>query len=68
MKLKNKSILKFISNTGWILFKEIYAVLVSLIVGSLSARYLGPSNYGLISYGGALISFFSLLHSLGWEM
>lgn len=65
MKLKNKSILKFISNTGWILFKEIYAILVSLIVGSLSARYLGPSNYGLISYGGALISFFLIVTQLG---
>ena len=65
MKLKNESILKFASNTGWILFKEVYAVLISLIIGSLSARYLGPSNYGLISYGGALISFFLIVTQLG---
>ncbi len=65
MKLKNESILKFVSNTGWILFKEVYAVLISLIIGSLSARYLGPSNYGLISYGGALISFFLIVTQLG---
>ncbi len=62
---KNKTLIKFVNNTGWILFKEVYAMLVSLIVGSLSARYLGPSNYGLINYGGSLISFFLIVTQLG---
>lgn len=65
MNKKNNALKKFIDNTGWILFKEFYSILVSLIVGSLSARYLGPSNYGLISYGGALISFFLIVTQLG---
>lgn len=65
MKIKNKILWKFINNTGWILFKEIYAMLVSLIVGSLSARYLGPSNYGLINYGSSFISFFWIVSQLG---
>lgn len=65
IRLKNKTLWKFISNTGWILFKEVYSILVSLIVGSLSARYLGPSNYGLISYGGSFISFFLTVSQLG---
>jgi len=63
--IKNKTWLKFMNNTSWILFKEIYAMLISLVVGSLSARYLGPSNYGLISYGGSLISFFLIVSQLG---
>lgn len=65
MYKKNKTLIKFVNNTGWILFKEVYAMLVSLIVGSLSARYLGPSNYGLINYGGSLISFFLIVTQLG---
>ena len=65
MKAKNKILWKFVNNTGWILFKEIYAMLVSLIVGSLSARYLGPSNYGLINYGSSFISFFWIVSQLG---
>jgi len=65
VKVKNKILWKFINNTGWILFKEIYAMLVSLIVGSLSARYLGPSNYGLINYGSSFISFFWIVSQLG---
>ena len=40
-------------------------MLLSLIVGILSARYLGPGNYGLIHYGTAWITFFVALSNLG---
>lgn len=36
------------------------------MVGSLSARYLGPSNYGLLNYGTSLISFFNTVSTLGF--
>lgn len=63
-----KSILsKFVGNTGWMLFRNIYSMLVSLIVGSLSARFLGPSNYGLINYGAAIITFFTTISKLGMD-
>lgn len=47
------------------LFQNIYSMLVSLVVGSLSARFLGPSNYGLLSYGSSIISFFLIVSKLG---
>lgn len=56
---------KFVSNTSWMIGSKIYSMLVSLIVGSLSARYLGPSNYGILNYGTAIISFFNVISSLG---
>lgn len=40
-------------------------MVLSLIVGTISARYLGPSNYGLMGYGTALISFFMSFCTLG---
>ena len=58
---------KFISNTSWQLVQTIYSMLLSLIVGSLSARYLGPSNYGLIGYGASLVSLFSSVCKLGMD-
>ena len=59
-KNKESSVLKkFVGNTGWMMFRNIYSMLVSLIVGSLSARFLGPSNYGLLTYGNAIIAFFT---------
>ena len=49
------------------MFRNIYSMLVSLIVGSLSARFLGPSNYGLLTYGSSIISFFTTVSRLGMD-
>ena len=56
---------KFVANTNWLLFKNIYSMLLSLVIGALSARYLGPSNYGLIGYGASLVSLFTSISQLG---
>lgn len=56
---------KFVVNTNWLLFKNIYSMLLSLIVGALAARYLGPADYGLIGYGASLVSLFTSISQLG---
>ena len=58
---------RFIGNTGWMMAQNIYSMLLSLIIGSLSARYLGPSNYGLLNYGTSIIAFFSIISKLGFD-
>lgn len=52
-------------NAGWLIGGRIVQMLISLIVGVLTARYLGPGNYGLVNYGSAYVSFFSSLCTLG---
>ncbi|MGM9679881.1 MAG: flippase [Eubacteriales bacterium] len=68
-KAKKESSLmgRFVGNTGWMMFRNIYSMLISLIVGSLSARYLGPSNYGLLNYGSSIIAFFTTVSKLGMD-
>lgn len=39
--------------------------LLQFVVGILSARYLGPSDYGLINYASAVIAFFVPIMQLG---
>ena len=56
---------KFVGNTSWLLFQNIYSMMLSLVIGALSARYLGPSNYGLIGYGASLVSLFTSVSQLG---
>lgn len=56
---------KFIGNTSWMMVNKIYSMFISLLVGALSARYLGPANYGLLNYGTSIISFFTTISSLG---
>ena len=58
---------KFVLNTGWMMFAQIYQMIVSLIIGVISARYLGPSNYGTINYAASYVSFFSIACQLGLE-
>ena len=58
---------RFVGNAGWMMLKNIYSMLLSLIVGSLSARFLGPSNYGVLSYGTSIISFFTIVSKLGMD-
>lgn len=56
---------KFLTNTFWILGGQMIKMLISLFISMLTARYLGPSNYGLINYVGSYIAFFTSLVGLG---
>ena len=59
--LKNKEV----GNAGWLIGGKVFQMLISLVVGVITARYLGPSNYGLIGYGTAYVTFFSAFCTLG---
>ena len=54
-----------VKNAGWIIGGKITQMGISLIVGLLTARYLGPSNYGLINYVSAYTAFFMSFCTLG---
>ena len=56
---------KVAQNAGWIIAEKIIQMFVSLIVGIITTRYLGPTNYGFINYANAYTGFFFALSSLG---
>lgn len=58
---------KYIKNTSWMLIERIYQMLLSLAVGLLTARFLGPSNYGIINYVASFVSFATPICGLGLE-
>ena len=62
-----KRILKnaVVKNASWLIAGRIAQMLISLVVGLLTARYLGPSNYGLINYANAYTAFFMAFCTLG---
>ena len=62
MKLLNN---KIASNALWIIVGRIAQSLVALVVGMLTARYLGPSNYGLLSYASSIVAFVVPIMNLG---
>lgn len=56
---------KAVKNAGWLVMGKIMQMIISLFVSLLVARYLGPSNYGLINYAAAYTAFFTSICTLG---
>lgn len=55
------------NNAKWIIICKIIQSVMQLIIGMLSARYLGPSNYGLINYAASIVVFALPLMKLGFN-
>ena len=56
---------KTVKNAGYLIAGKIIQMVFGVVVGVLTARYLGPANYGLINYAGAYTAFFTVFCTLG---
>ena len=56
---------KVVSNATWIISCKIIQAIVGLIVSMLTARYLGPSRFGVISYAQSITAFFTPIMQIG---
>ena len=56
---------KEINNASWIIGGRVAQMVLALVVGIFTVRYLGPANYGLINYGMAYTNFFMAFCTLG---
>lgn len=54
-------------NAKWIIGCKIVQSIMQLLIGMISARYLGPSNYGLINYAASIVAFAMPLMKLGFD-
>lgn len=56
---------RIMNNASWLIGGKIAQMLLSFLVGILTARFLGPSNYGLINRTAAFLTFFTPVCTLG---
>jgi O-antigen/teichoic acid export membrane protein len=56
---------KYLKNTGWMFGGRMFSLAISFFVGAYIARYLGPSNYGLLNYVISFVGLFGFLASFG---
>ncbi|WP_053813088.1 flippase [Enterococcus faecium] len=56
---------KEVKNAIWLIGGRVVQMILSFFISILTARYLGPGNYGIISYAGAYVAFFTSFCSLG---
>ena len=54
-----------VKNAAWIIGCRLVQAVLGLAVTMISARYLGPSGYGLINYAASLVTFFVPIMQLG---
>ena len=60
-QLKNK----VIQNASWIIVCKVIQSALGFVISMLTARYLGPSNYGLINYAASVVAFVIPIMQLG---
>ncbi len=58
---------RIVSNAKWIIACKVAQSLIQLAIGMLTARYLGPSNYGLIGYAASVTAFALPVMQLGLQ-
>lgn len=52
-------------NVGWLAAGRVIHMVLAFIVNLLTARYLGPGNYGLVNYAALYTAFFTSFATLG---
>lgn len=57
----------FLSNIAWLSADKLIRLVVGVVVGAWVARYLGPEEYGLLSYALIFCSFFATISTLGFD-
>lgn len=58
---------RYAANTSWMLGEKILRMTAGLFVGIWVARYLGPEQFGLLSYAQSFVFLFSAIATLGLD-
>lgn len=58
---------KIISNSGWLFFDKVVRMGVGLVVNIWVVRYLGPDQFGRLSYSAAFAALFGTFATLGLD-
>ena len=56
---------RYLANTGWMAFTRFSMLAISFFVTIYVIRYLGPHNYGLLSYAVSFVGMFGFIASMG---
>jgi len=59
--------MKYFKNTSWLFMEKVFRMIVGLSVGIWLARYLGPEQFGLLSYAISFVGLFATFSTLGLD-
>lgn len=58
---------RYAENIGWMFFSNIFRMLVTISVGIWVVRYLGPTQFGILSYAQSVAIILFTIAGLGFE-
>ena len=58
---------RVLKNAGWIIGCQIIQSMIRLVIGLMTARYLGPAGYGVISYAASVAAFVTPIMQIGFR-
>ena len=67
INFKSESFKKYFKNTSWLFAEKVLRILISFVVTIFVVRYLGPKDFGLLSYAISFYGLFSAISILGLE-
>ena len=56
---------RLVRNASWLIAGKIFEMALGLVISMITARYLGPANFGSINYAASLTAFFTSICTLG---
>jgi O-antigen/teichoic acid export membrane protein len=62
---QHQGFMKYFKNTSWLMGERILRMGVGLFLGVWIARYLGPEQFGLLSYAQSFVFIFAAIATLG---
>jgi len=65
---KNQGFMKYFKNTSWLFLERMIKMGISFFIIILLTRYLGPENYGLLSYSQSFVGVFIAFSTLGLDV
>src|SRR5436190_284865 len=57
----------YVSHTIWMILEKLSRIISGVLVGVLVARYLGPTQFGIISYSLNVVAIFTVFSVLGLD-
>ena len=67
INFKSETFKKYFKNTSWLFAEKILRILIAFVVTVLVVRYLGPEQFGLLSYAISFYGLFTAISVLGLE-
>ena len=64
---KNSGFMKYFKNTSWMMSGKVLRIIAALTIGAWVIKYLGPTNYGILSFAQSFVGLFVAFSSLGLD-